>query len=72
MRSRGGTVNVAVSPASLASIMALLDLGASAPMHKAMHKTLSLDTAAGPTPVADLEALRIAVGELAKSDGTVP
>ena len=58
MRGKGGTANVAVSPASLASIMALLDLGASDPMHKAVHKTLALDVRSGADPAADLEALR--------------
>jgi serpin B len=67
-----GPANIAVSPASLASVMALLDLGASEQMHKALHKTLALDLRAGANPVTDLEAVRTAVGDLAKADGTGP
>ncbi len=67
-----GAANIAVSPASLASVMALLDLGASEQMHKAVHKTLALDLRAGADPATDLEALRTAVGDLAKADGTGP
>ncbi|MDQ0467382.1 serpin family protein [Labrys wisconsinensis] len=60
--------NIVVSPASLASPLALLDLGASAPMRAAIHKTLGLDRP-GADAAADLEALRAALALVAKPQG---
>jgi serpin B len=41
-------------------------------MHKALHRTLALDVRSGADPTGDLEALRIAVGEISKTQGSGP
>ena len=62
--------NIAVSPLSLASVMALLDLGASPEMRLALHKTLGL-TADKADAGADLDALRGLIAPLmASKDGS--
>ena len=55
--------NVAVSPASLGSVLALLDLGANPQMRAAIHKTLGL-AADKADATADLEALRGVIAPL--------
>jgi len=64
--------NIIVSPAGLASPLALLDLGASAPMRAAIHRTLGLDGKPGADPAADLDALRMALAGLSKPEEGAP
>jgi len=62
-RKEGG--NVIVSPASLAGIMALLDIGADAKMRGAIFDTLGFTPALGHEPGSDLEGLRATVSKAA-------
>jgi serine protease inhibitor len=53
--------NIVVSPASLASILSFLELGASEPMRSAIHRTLGFNPAAKSRANRDLNALRNSV-----------
>jgi serpin B len=64
--AKDAPANIAISPASLASILALLDLGASPEMRLALHKTLAL-AADKADAAADLEALRGLIAPLMAS-----
>jgi len=55
--------NVIVSPASLASILALLDIGADTKMRGAIFETLGFTPALGHEPGPDLEGFRAAVSK---------
>src|SRR6185295_6553452 len=65
-RKEGG--NVIVSPASLAGIMALLDIGADAKMRGAIFDTLGFTPALGHEPGSDLEGLRATVSKAASDN----
>ncbi len=60
--------NVTVSPASLAAVLALLDLGANAEMSAALAKTLALDAGEG-APAPRLAAVRASIKALAGGGG---
>jgi serpin B len=62
---RKGTDNIIVSPASLAGIMAILDIGADNKMRGAIFETLGFNHTIGHEPGADLAALRETVGKTA-------
>lgn len=53
--------NIVVSPASLAAVMALLDLGASARLHSAIHRTLGFVERSRRQAKADLDELRASI-----------
>ena len=56
--------NVVVSPASLAAILSLVDLGGSGAMHAAIHRTLGFKRTARRKAEKDLESLRRSVSAL--------
>jgi serpin B len=63
---RGVGNNLVVSPASLAAVLSLLDVGADAPMRAALYKTLGFDAEHPNAAAADLENLRALVSKLGK------
>jgi serine protease inhibitor len=63
---RGAGGNLVVSPASLAAVLSLLDVGADAPMRAALYKTLGFDAEHPNAAAADLENLRALVTKLSK------
>ena len=63
---RGVGNNLVVSPASLAAVLSLLDVGADAPMRAALYKTLGFDADHPNAAASDLEALRTLVTKLGK------
>jgi serine protease inhibitor len=63
---RGVGGNLVVSPASLAAVLSLLDVGADAPMRAALYKTLGFDADHPNAAAADLENLRTLVTKLSK------
>jgi serine protease inhibitor len=63
---RGAGGNLVVSPASLAAVLSLLDVGADAPMRAALYKTLGFDADHPNAAAADLENLRALVTKLGK------
>jgi serine protease inhibitor len=63
---RGAGNNLVVSPASLAAVLSLLDVGADAPMRAALYKTLGFDADHPNAAAADLENLRALVTKLGK------
>jgi serpin B len=56
--------NVTVSPASLAAILSLVDLGGSAEMHQAIHRALGFKKAARRKAEKDLRELRSSVSAI--------
>jgi serpin B len=56
--------NVVVSPASVAAILSLLDLGGSAEMHQAIHRTIGFKKAARRKAEKDLRQLRSSVSAI--------
>jgi len=65
-KERGAGNNLVVSPASLAAVLSLLDVGADAPMRAALYKTLGFDADHPNAAAADLENLRTLVTKLGK------
>ena len=63
---RGVGNNLVVSPASLAAVLSLLDVGADAPMRAALYKTLGFDADHPNAAASDLENLRTLVTKLGK------
>ena len=63
---RGAGSNLVVSPASLAAVLSLLDVGADAPMRAALYKTLGFDADHPNAAASDLENLRTLVTKLGK------
>src|SRR5712664_2937045 len=63
--ARGAGDNLVVSPASLAAVLSLLDVGADAAMRAALYKTLGFYSD-HPNAAADLENLRALVTKLGK------
>jgi serpin B len=61
------TENIMVSPASLAAVLALLDLGASDKMRTALHRTLGFDRRSARN--ADLDGLRATVTGVINAQG---
>jgi serpin B len=59
--------NVVLSPASLAAVLSLLDVGADAQMRVALHKALGFDGPDNKTAGGDLMELRHAVRDLLRS-----
>jgi serpin B len=57
--------NIVVSPASLAAVLSLLDLGAEERMRRALHRTVGFDRRAARNAAADLDGLRGSVSKLA-------
>ena len=57
--------NIVISPASLAAVLALIDLGAEEPMRRALHRTLGFAPGRARNAAADLEGLRASVSKLA-------
>jgi serpin B len=62
-------VNVVVSPASLAAILSLIDLGGSGAMHAAIHRALGYRRTARRKAEDDLAALRTGVSALVAESG---
>ncbi|HLL27267.1 MAG TPA: serpin family protein [Xanthobacteraceae bacterium] len=63
---RGVGNNLVVSPASLAAVLALLDVGADPAMRAALYKTLGFDADHPDAAAVDLENLRALVTKLGK------
>jgi serine protease inhibitor len=61
---RAAGANLIVSPASLAAILGFVDLGASRPLHSAIHRTLGFQRAARQQVDDDLKALRQGVSTI--------
>ena len=66
-KSAGG--NVVVSPASLAAILSLVDLGASRPLHAAIHRTLGFKRVARRKVDDEVNALRQSVSAILARSG---
>src|SRR5262249_52436917 len=64
---RAGKTNVVVSPASLAGVLALLDLGANAEMRAALARTLGFEN--GADAAAQLAALRVVAAPASEEGG---
>ena len=71
-RSHPRGTNIVVSPASLAAVMALLDLGANAQMRTAIHRTLGFTPHSRRNTIADIEELRAAASGLQASADNGP
>lgn len=56
--------NIVISPVSLATILALLDLGASDKMRAALHRSLGFDGLSGRTPAGELWHLRLSIARV--------
>src|SRR5215469_3855929 len=67
--SAEATGQVVVSPASLAAILALVDLGGSPVMHSAIHRTLGFKHALRRKELADLASLRNSVSAIIRQSG---
>jgi serpin B len=69
--AQGGNLgaNLVVSPASLAAILSLVDLGGSSAMHAAIHRTLGFRRTASRKAERDLEHLRRNVSALIAQGG---
>ncbi len=63
----GAPTNIVVSPASVAAVLSLLDLGADARMRRALHRTLGFDRRAARNAAAELDGLRASVSKLAST-----
>jgi serpin B len=61
--------HVVVSPASLAAILSLVDLGGSPVMHSAIHRTLGFRHAVRRKELADLAGLRNSVSAIIRESG---
>jgi serine protease inhibitor len=68
-RGKGAGGNLIVSPASLAAILGFVDLGASRPLHSAIHRTLGFRRAARRQIDDDLKALRQRVSAIIARSG---
>jgi serine protease inhibitor len=64
--------NVVVSPASLASILAFVELGASDPMRAALHRAVGFSSTARRRIRTDLNAIRTSVAAVAKDGPDSP
>jgi len=63
------SANVVVSPASLAAILSLVDLGGSGAMHSAIHRALGYRRTARRKAEDDLASLRTSVSALVAQGG---
>jgi serine protease inhibitor len=61
--------NIVVSPASLAAVLALLELGADDRMRTAVHRTLGFDRRSVRSAADHLDGLRTTIGRLTGADG---
>ena len=66
-KTRQAGENVVLSPASLAAVLSLLDVGADAKMRVALHKTLGFDGPDNKTASDDLMEVRNAVRDLLRA-----
>ncbi|HEV2000395.1 MAG TPA: serpin family protein [Xanthobacteraceae bacterium] len=66
-KTRRAGENVVLSPASLAAVLSLLDVGADAKMRVALHKTLGFDGPDNKTASDDLMEVRNAVRDLLRA-----
>ena len=66
-KTRQAGENVVLSPASLAAVLSLLDVGADAKMRVALHKTLGFDAPDNKTASDDLMEVRNAVRDLLRA-----
>ena len=66
-RAAGG--NLIVSPASLAAILGFVDLGASRPLHSAIHRTLGFQRASRRQVDDDIKGLRRSVSAIIARSG---
>jgi serpin B len=64
--------NIVASPASVASVFAVLELGASRSMSRALHDSLGFDRAPSSQSAADFNKLRDSVAQLVKSGASGP
>jgi serine protease inhibitor len=64
-----GAGHVVVSPASLAAILSLVDLGGSPLLHSAIHRTLGFRHAVHRKELADLASLRNSVAAIIRQSG---
>src|SRR5262245_51055580 len=62
--SSGAENNIAVAPASIAAVLALLDLGADNRLRTAVHRTLGFDRKSLRTAADELDGLRATVARL--------
>jgi serpin B len=67
--SAEATGHVVVSPASLAAILSLVDLGGSPVMHSAIHRTLGFRHAVRRKELGDLASLRNSVSAIIRQSG---
>jgi serpin B len=65
----GAENNIVVSPASLAAVLALLDLGADNRMRTALHRTLGFDRKSARVAADHLDGLRTTIARLTAADG---
>ena len=71
-RDRKPGANIIVSPASLASIMSFIDLGANSHLRTAIHRTLGFKSEQRSRINADLKALRTSVTAITQNAGDGP
>jgi hypothetical protein len=67
--SSGAENNIAVAPASIAAVLALLDLGADNRLRSAVHRTLGFDRKSLRTAADELDGLRTTIARLTAADG---
>jgi serine protease inhibitor len=67
-QTKGHAENIVVSPASLAAVLSVLDLGADDRMRKALHRTLGFDRRSVGGAAVDLDGLRATVTNLATAN----
>ncbi len=67
--SSGAENNIVVSPASIAAVLALLDLGADNRLRSAVHRTLGFDRKSLRTAADELDGLRTTIARLTAADG---
>jgi serine protease inhibitor len=65
----GAENNIVVSPASIAAVLALLDLGADNRLRTAVHRTLGFDRKSLRSAADELDGLRTTIARLTAADG---
>ena len=65
----GAENNIVVSPASIATVLALLDLGADNRLRTAVHRTLGFDRTSLRSAANELDGLRTTIARLTAADG---